>query len=178
MSDPEGFRAKRATSVLREHLYFLAPSLPQTLNFYPKVGMSRPTFVCVPGASHSPVIYDPVKSALAYYGYEVVPLGLPSVGGNPATYDFTEDVQTIRNYVAQLAETGRDVILVMHGYSGVPGGEALHGLGKSERERRGLRGGVIRLVFIMAVCHCSALFLFFVGLRRLLQSSKEGSWEL
>ena len=120
--------------------------------------MSRPTFVCVPGASHSPIIYDPVKSALSYYGYEVVPLGLPSVGGNPATYDFTEDVRTIRNYVAQLADTGRDVILVMHGYSGVPGGEALQALAKSDRERRGLRGGVIRLVFIMAVSYCSLSF--------------------
>lgn len=120
--------------------------------------MSRPTFVCVPGAAHSPIIYDPVKSVLAYHGYEVVPLGLPSVGGTPATYDFTEDVRTIRNYIAQLADTGRDVILVMHGYSGIPGGEALRGLAKSDRERRGLRGGVIRLVFIMAVCYYSPFF--------------------
>lgn len=113
--------------------------------------MSRPIFVCVPGASHSPLIYDPVKSALAYHGYEVTPIALPSVGGNPATYDFTEDVRAIRNYVTQLADSGRDVILVMHGYGGLPGSEALHGLGKGEREHRGLRGGVIRLVFIMSV---------------------------
>ncbi|KAG0648374.1 hypothetical protein D0Z07_5133 [Hyphodiscus hymeniophilus] len=112
--------------------------------------MSRPTFVCVPGASHSHIIYNSVKTGLEYYGYEVVPLGLPSVGGNPATYDFTEDVLAIRNYLTTLAETGREVILVMHGYAGVPGGEALHGLSKEERERRGLRGGVVRLVFIMA----------------------------
>jgi hypothetical protein len=127
--------------------------------------MSRPIFVCVPGASQSPLIYDHVKSALAYYGYEVVPLGLPSVGGNPATYDFTEDVQTIRNYVAQLAETGRDIVLVMHGYSGIPGGEALHGLGKAERDRMGLRGGVVRLVFIMAVCHLLLSFESLLGVK-------------
>ena len=121
--------------------------------------MSRPIFVCVPGASHSPLIYDPVKSALAYYGYEVTPIALPSVGGSPATYDFTEDVREIRNYVAQLADSGRDVILVMHGYGGLPGSEALHGLGKEEREQRGLRGGVVRLVFIMSVSTLLSPFL-------------------
>ena len=121
--------------------------------------MSRPTFVCIPEASLSPIIYDPVKSALLYHGYEVVPLGLPSIGGEPATYDFTEDVLAIRNYITTVAETGRDIILVMHGYAGVPGGEALHGLGKIEREQRGLRGGVVRLVFIMAVGYCTPYLL-------------------
>jgi hypothetical protein len=134
--------------------------------------MSRPTFVCVPGASHSPLIYDPVKSALGYYGYEVVPLGLPSVGGYPATYDFTEDVRAIRSYVAQLADTGREIILVMHGYAGVPGTEALHGLGKGERERRGQRGGVVRLVFIMAVC----LSLFFHPFCRSMHHPPSSNW--
>lgn len=114
--------------------------------------MSRPIFVFVPGASHSPLIYDPVKSALAYYGYEVTPIALPSVGGNPATFDFTEDVRAIRSCIAQLADLGRDVILVMHGYGGLPGAEALYGLGKTEREQRGQKGGVVRLVFIMSVC--------------------------
>lgn len=32
----------------------------------------------------------------------------------------------------------------------MPGGEAPIGLGKKEREGKGLRGGVLRLVFIMA----------------------------
>lgn len=36
------------------------------------------------------------------------------------------------------------------GYGGLPGAEALQGLGKAERARRGLRGGVVRLVFIMS----------------------------
>jgi pimeloyl-ACP methyl ester carboxylesterase len=114
--------------------------------------MSKPIFVCVPGASHSPAIYDTVKSALAYYGYELTAIALPSVGCNPATYDFTEDVRAIRHVVSYYVDSGRDVVLVMHGYGGIPGSEALLGLGKTEREQRRLRGGVIRLVFIMSVC--------------------------
>jgi pimeloyl-ACP methyl ester carboxylesterase len=112
--------------------------------------MSRPVFVCVPGASHSHLIYEPLRAALAYYGYTAYPLALPSVGGNPPTYDFTEDVRAIRNICAELADSGQDVILVMHAYGGLPGGEALWGLGRDERAQRGLRGGVIRLVFIMS----------------------------
>jgi hypothetical protein len=99
------------------------------------------------------------------------------VGGNPATYDFTEDVRAIRNLVAHYADSGRDVILVMHGYGGLPGAEALHGLGKAEREQRGLRGGVVRLVFIMSVCVSSFLsrLCCFVGLLSSLRFSERGS---
>ena len=112
--------------------------------------MSRPVFVLVPGASHSPLIYEPLRTALWHHGYTAYPLDLPSVGGNPPTYDFTEDVRAIRDLCSQLADAGEDVILVMHAYGGLPGGEALWGLSKGEREQRGLPGGVIRLVFIMS----------------------------
>lgn len=112
--------------------------------------MSKPIFVCVPGASHSQLIYEPLRSILSFHGYTTVPLALPSVGGNPPTYDFREDVQAIRNLVTQIVESGADVILVLHGYGGLPGAEALQGLGRDERSQRGLRGGVVRLVFIMS----------------------------
>ncbi len=126
--------------------------------------MSRPVFVCVPGASHSHHIYEPLRAALAYHGYTAYPLALPSVGGNPPTYDFTEDVRAIRNLCAELADSGQEVILVMHAYGGLPGGEALWGLGRAERAQRGLRGGVIRLVFIMSCKFEASIFSFsFLG---------------
>ncbi|KAF8865736.1 alpha/beta-hydrolase [Acephala macrosclerotiorum] len=112
--------------------------------------MSKPVFVCVPGASHSHLMWEPLKVALSFHGYTAVPLALPSVGGNPPTYDFSEDVQAIRNLVTEISDSGSDVILVLHSYAGLPGGEALQGLGKSDRQRNGLRGGVIRIVFIMS----------------------------
>jgi pimeloyl-ACP methyl ester carboxylesterase len=135
--------------------------------------MSRPVFVCVPGASHSHLIYEPLRTALAYYGYNAYPLALPSVGGNPPTYDFTEDVRAIRNICAELADSGQEVILVMHAYGGLPGGEALWGLGRAERAQRGLRGGVVRLVFIMS-CKCERV-VFSLGSSLL---SKTTSWGL
>jgi hypothetical protein len=80
-----------------------------------------------------------------------VAIALPSNGNRPPIYDFTEDVRAIRDNVTLLLDSGQDVIVVMHSYAGIPGGEALWGLGKREREQRGLRTGVIRLVFIMSI---------------------------
>ena len=112
--------------------------------------MSKPIFVCVPGVSHPPIIYDPLKASLSLHGYTAIPVQLPSIGANPPVYDFTEDVIAVRNVVSRLVDAGTDIVLVMHGWNGVVGGEAMQGLGKVERARRGLRGGVIRLVYIMA----------------------------
>jgi hypothetical protein len=112
--------------------------------------MSKPVFICVPEASSPSSIYEPVRRALSNHGYTAIPLALPSIGGSPPTYDFTQDVQAIRNLVIHVIDSGVDVIVVLHGYAGLPGGEALLGLSKREREHAGLRGGVTRLVFMMS----------------------------
>lgn len=113
--------------------------------------MQKPTIVCVPGAWHGPEIYDPAFSFLRSSGYPTVALPLPSAGASPALKDFSADVEIIRKGVSTLVEDEeKEVVLVTHSYSGMPGAEAPIGLGKKEREKKGLKGGVIRLVFIMA----------------------------
>jgi hypothetical protein len=112
--------------------------------------MSKPIFVCIPGVSHPPIIYDPLKASLSLHGYTAILVPLPSIGASQPVYDFTDDVLAIRLAISRLVDAGTDVIVVIHGWSGVVGGEALQGMSKTERARRGLRGGVVRLVFIMA----------------------------
>jgi pimeloyl-ACP methyl ester carboxylesterase len=113
--------------------------------------MSKPTIVCVPGAWHSPDIYARVLDILNEYGYPTIGLPLPSVGAVPPNMSFDEDVNGIRNCLTKLVvEEEKDVVLVMHSYTGMPGAEAPAGLGKKERQAANLKGGVIRLVFIMA----------------------------
>ncbi len=111
--------------------------------------MSKPTFVCIHGAWHSPSCFDGIKSMLSTYGYDCVCPSLPSVGGNPPTDDFTEDVTAIKSTVEELVNV-KDVIVVMHSYSGIPGGQALEGLDKKSCVEKGLKGGVVRLVYMMA----------------------------
>jgi len=110
--------------------------------------MSKPTFVCVHGAWHTPSCWDKVKALLNAAGYECICPSLPTTNSIPPKHDFTEDVAMIRSYVESLVNAGEDVILVTHSYSGVPGGQALEGLDKESCEKRGLRGGVVRLVYI------------------------------
>lgn len=113
--------------------------------------MAKPTIVLVPGAWHKPSIYSSVIAFLSRYAYPTVALPLPSVGATPPNADFTEDIVAIRECLVRLvALEEKDVVLVVHSYSGMPGAEAPKGLGKNERQKNGLRGGVLRLVFIAA----------------------------
>ena len=90
-------------------------------------------------------------NTLDAHGYPTVGLPLPSAGAMPPNMTFDEDVNAIRDLVTKLVDTeGKEVILVVHSYTGMPGAEAPKGLGKKERQDKGLKGGVVRLVFIMA----------------------------
>ena len=114
--------------------------------------MSRPTFVCVPGFCHTSAVFEPLRALLSHYGYPVLAVQLPSVlvNGSHASNDSAQDSRAIRSAVSRLVEAGQDVIVILHSYAGVPGGDALQDLGKTERAQRGLRGGVLRIVFVMA----------------------------
>lgn len=114
--------------------------------------MVKPTFVCVPGAWSSPEYYSQVREIIAGYGYPTIGLPLPSVGATPAHMNFDGDVKAIRDCLTKLVEEEeKEVVLVLHSYGGMPGTEAPVDLGKKEREGKGLKGGVLRLVFIMAL---------------------------
>ena len=113
--------------------------------------MTKPTFVFVPGAWHKPEIYSTVIESLNEHGYPTVGLPLPSAGAMPPNMTFDEDVKAIRDTLTKLVDTEeKEVILVVHSYTGMPGAEAPEGLGKKDRQDKGLKGGVVRLVFIMA----------------------------
>lgn len=112
--------------------------------------ISKPTFVCLHGAWHSPSCWDKIKPLLSTHGYDCVCPAFPSTGAKIPVRDFTEDVDTIRSTVTELIEQQKEVIVVMHSYSGIPGGQALEGLDKKTQTEKGLEGGVIRLIYIMS----------------------------
>ncbi|KAI1076813.1 alpha/beta-hydrolase [Whalleya microplaca] len=111
--------------------------------------MSKPVFVLLHGAWHSPRCWNNVVAALDKAGYSTVVPALPSSGSTPPTPDWSEDVETIRKTVLDLV-LENDVVVVMHSFSGTTGGTALEGLDKPKCASMGLRGGVIRLVYIAA----------------------------
>ena len=112
--------------------------------------MSKPIFVFVPGGGCTPDVYDYVISGLSKEGFASVKVSLPSVEVDPPIYDMTEDIKAVKKAITNVAEDGRDVVLVMHSYAGMPGAQAVEGLGKKDRADKGLTGGVVRMVFLSA----------------------------
>ena len=112
--------------------------------------MSKPVFVLLHGAWHTPKCWDLLVSELDKAGYESVAPALPSSNASPLPSDWSADLDTIQTTVRELIEAGRDVVVVMHSFSGMTGGTALNGLDKESRAAEGPRGGVVRLIYINA----------------------------
>ncbi|KAF2012419.1 alpha/beta-hydrolase [Aaosphaeria arxii CBS 175.79] len=111
--------------------------------------MPKPIFVLLHGAWHSPQCWHHLVSELGREGFESVTPSLPSSGSDPPTLDWSQDVQKIRQTISELVRD-RDVVVVMHSFSGMTGGTALEGLDKASCAGKGLFGGVVKLVYIAA----------------------------
>ncbi|KAF1963781.1 alpha/beta-hydrolase [Byssothecium circinans] len=113
---------------------------------------TRPFFVIPPGGSQNPTHYGYLAHLLQSAGYPTYSALLPSVG-NSGKVTTQDDMAFIRDRmilpILELEE--RDVILVMHSYSGVPGSAAALGLGKRERIAQDNKAGVIGQIFYAAM---------------------------
>ena len=98
--------------------------------------MSKPVFVFVPGAWHSPDAFGPVIKQLRTAGYKSVGVTLPSVGTEPPPKAFEPDVEAIQTAISRVIEGGDDVILVMHSYGSIPACEATKGFSGEGKIRR------------------------------------------
>ncbi|RMZ90216.1 hypothetical protein DV736_g2540, partial [Chaetothyriales sp. CBS 134916] len=115
-------------------------------------------FVFVSGSFSRPWVYQQVQSLLTSNLHNLSPENLYDVilqstdssrAEGPATmYD---DAAAIASKITSLADDdGKDVVLVLSSYGGLPGTEAAYGLSKAARAKRGLKGGIIALVYIAA----------------------------
>lgn len=109
----------------------------------------KPTIVLVHGAWHTADYWSPVTSQLKEHGYSFETIQLPSAGGDSAT-TMTEDAVHIRRTTYDLAAAGKDVVLVLHSYGGIPGTESAKGLLKKDREAEKKSGGIISIVYVAA----------------------------
>ncbi|OJK03055.1 hypothetical protein ASPACDRAFT_1853617 [Aspergillus aculeatus ATCC 16872] len=115
-----------------------------------------PIIAFIPGAWLTPAFYQPFLSTLTEtttLPTEHIPY--PSLDPNPDDPATAADVQTdttaIRTRLRTLIESqGREVILVMHSYAGMPGAAAASGLSKAARHRAGKPGGVVGMIFVAA----------------------------
>jgi pimeloyl-ACP methyl ester carboxylesterase len=119
----------------------------------------KPTIVLIPGAWHTPDAFGDVVKQLEEHGYEAHALHLPTAGKDLACTP-REDAAFIQETTRALAEEGKDIVLVMHSYGGLPGSDSAKGLLKRDRKAEGKQGGITHLVyiaaFLLAEGQCSA----------------------
>jgi len=111
----------------------------------------KPTIIFVPGGWHGSEAFSTVRTSLESHGYRTMGISLPSVGAEPPLKTWDPDVEAIRSAIRKVVdEEGGDVVLAMHSYGALPSSEAAKGYGKTEREKEGRKGGVVRLLYICA----------------------------
>ncbi|KAF7361461.1 hypothetical protein MSAN_01179200 [Mycena sanguinolenta] len=112
---------------------------------------AKPTIIIIPGSFSTLRGYEAVISGLESYGYPVHGIELETVGVRKKAPGLYDDAAKVAALASQLAEEGKDVVLVPHSYGGLVASEAAKGLAKSVREKEGKKGGIVRIVFITAV---------------------------
>ncbi|KNG86422.1 hypothetical protein ANOM_005505 [Aspergillus nomiae NRRL 13137] len=112
---------------------------------------NTPTIIIVPGSWHCPKHYKYLIDGLAKFNYEAVGVTLPSVNSSPPHASWDQDAQAVREVIMKSLDSGNDVIVIAHSFGGVAMSEAVKGLGKKAREEQGLKGGVVRLIYMCAM---------------------------
>lgn len=110
----------------------------------------KPLIYILHGAWHSPQYFEAAKGKLEALDYTVICPKQPSTGASSPTVTLSDDAAQVRAELDLLVEDGLEVFVVMHSYGGLVGSEAAAGLGRVERSKRGLRGGVIGLLYVCA----------------------------
>jgi hypothetical protein len=89
--------------------------------------MAKPTILLLPGAWHSPAHYEKIRKELDKHGYETEAIALATVDPkDPPNTDGDSDVKVISAAIQNILTSGKDVVLVTHSYSGIPGQSAAH----------------------------------------------------
>jgi pimeloyl-ACP methyl ester carboxylesterase len=112
----------------------------------------HPTIILVGGSWHIPAHYSLITDRLRDAGRRVVPVRLPSIrpkGPYPALGK-SFDAGAVASAVLTELDEGREVVIIMHSYGGIAGSEGAFGLSKEDRVKEGLKGGVVRMIYLSA----------------------------
>ncbi|GKT55209.1 hypothetical protein ColTof4_07928 [Colletotrichum tofieldiae] len=111
---------------------------------------TKPVVVFAGGAWHSPEHYQDIRDELQQRGYETRGVPYQSVGAEPPTKGLYDDAAAVRAVLEELADHGKQIVLVAHSYGGLVGAEAVNGLGYKQRAGDNKAGGVILFVYLAA----------------------------
>ncbi|KAI1811924.1 Alpha/beta hydrolase fold-1 [Poronia punctata] len=114
------------------------------------------SMVIVPASSALPSFYSKVIEGVSRHGHSIEALHIPSIGlvsgARPGTPpNMYDDAAFLSAHVADLADAGREVLLITHSYGGTPATECVRGLSKSERTKEGKKGGIVGLAYMTSL---------------------------
>lgn len=113
----------------------------------PRFDMPALTVVLVPGAFHVDSAMNILGAQLEQKGYNTRTWGLRTV--NKPHVSVEEDSSLLAEGILKplIEQQGKDVMLYLHSYAGLPGSSAIAGLSKAERSAKGEQGGIIGLIY-------------------------------
>ena len=108
---------------------------------------SNPTIILITGAFHVDSHMHFLSSQLEQDGYSTRTMGLVTV--NNARLSVEDDVTALRTQllIPLIKQQGKDVVLYLHSYAGIPGSTAIEGFSKAQRAAKGQKGGIIGLIY-------------------------------
>lgn len=112
-----------------------------------------PTILLIPGAFTTPACYDYLAPHLEKAGYPVVRTSLVTTNPSPQTLPScsaeSEGLHLLHTYLLPLIEEqGKQVIVFAHSFGATSCSGGKNGLVRSSREKKGLKGGVVGIVYI------------------------------
>lgn len=122
-------------------------TLPATITM---ATQEKPLVCIVHGAWHGPVHYRPLINALRAAGHTVLCPTLATSGYDDSVpgMTHTDDVARIHSLLLPHLDAGRKAIIVAHSYGGLPGNMAVEGHSLAEREKKGLKGGIVGVAYM------------------------------
>ncbi|EED18712.1 conserved hypothetical protein [Talaromyces stipitatus ATCC 10500] len=110
--------------------------------------MSKPTLIFCPGAWSPPTAFNPLIEKLPEYTSQTI--AFPSVHQATTIKDLKPDIEALRNVVQSECDQGHEVAIISHSWSGLPVSSALDESSRTERQKIGTKGGVVKLIYISA----------------------------
>jgi len=112
--------------------------------------IERPVIAIIQGAWHRKPHYEAFAQALTSKGYTVLQPEKVTAGQVEAIKGKThrDDVEVIRKTLQPSLDEGKRIVLVCHSYGGIPGSTAAEGYQIHEREAKGLKGGIVHVVYV------------------------------
>jgi pimeloyl-ACP methyl ester carboxylesterase len=117
------------------------------------LGNSNLIILVVPGGASPAALYTHLVDHLKANGVDATVYDNPSSSRTPPKEPagLADDAASVASYIRQLADAGRDIVLLPHSYGGLVANEAARGFRKEERTSKGLAGGIVRIVYLSCI---------------------------